>query len=229
MRLRALSRSLTCHGSLSVTMTDLGHHLIHSKTTTTTIRNTTNNNDSMLRENQVSSTAILSFLQGMALGSSQRPDIHSWKCTENHLLETVHGMMKNQMTRPSLMQPVVKASYTMAGLVVGRVARPDIRDAIVHGLYDSVQDSATDQLRTLYEKDSIEGKEEMRTLIKTLRDKREDLVPQGPGSHDTEMVFRILSSLNEEKDDRPTITAPEVAATLTKHMTSLFTHIAKQL
>ena len=221
MRFRtALSKLLTeFDGGGSAEKISLGRHHIHSKI------------DSILRENQVNSTATLSFVQGMALGS-QRPDINSWSSAEKHLLDTVHGMMKDEMTRPSLIQPMVKASYAVAGILVGRVASPDMRDAILGGLYDSVQDSATDQLRALYENnETLDKTEDMRSLIKTLRDTREDLVPEvHTGIHDIALgLFSILQgkSDDQEMDIDRIGTAPEVAATLTKHMTSLLTHIAK--
>ena len=220
------SRALPRHGAI-------GRHQIHS-----TI-------DSIVRENQVSSTATSSFFKGLALGS-QRPDIDMWSSTEKQLLDTVHGMMKDTRTRPSLIQPIVKASYAMAGLLVGRVASPGIRDAIVGGLYDSIQDSSTNQLRILHKQNTIDTTEDIRSLIKTLRDKRESLSPEGhPGTQDTEMSHLLLMRLvSQEKDTTSSSSSSETcsssqqeedtkpmvaAATLTKHVTSLLSHIATKI
>lgn len=194
----------------------------------------------MLRENQVGTTALLALLQGLSHASSG-PDITTRQSTEKNLLERVHCMMKDTMTRPSALQPVVQASFTMAGLVVGRVAGHSIRHAMVRGVYDCLQDSATDQLRTLVVQSRSDNNQmtmhDIKTLVKTLRDTREDLIPEGqPGDHNSDILLTSLLGMMESRAEdgdgnghHPDTKITAAAAMLTKHITHLLVQSAKTI
>lgn len=204
---------------------------------------------SMVRVNQVSSLASRALLKGLALGSQrERPDIRSWCSVEEQLLDTVNKHMKDQETRPSLLQPVVRTSYGVAGFVLGTIASPDMRDAVIRGLYDSLAETATDQLRTLHKSKGNCGigvmpseheTEDVRRLIKTLRDQREDLMPDGHQSmQDSDILFRLFTILTETSTTRELgespghdsmVTGAAGVATLAKQITTLLLQLSKKV
>ena len=184
--------------------------------------------ESIVRVHQLSSIACVAFFNGATAtthnsrGEQQTPpDLQAWKSKEEDILDRVNTSMVSDSVRPSALQSWVRLTFGLAGLL----SPPSVRRSILGGMYDGMLDTYTDQLRELHENES--KMDDVKSMIKTLRNEREELLPDNTSPALLELTSLIIKNNNNESTDA--FEAEKIAAAASKQVTTMFLSMAKRI
>ena len=221
----------TSRGSSSLANATIGRRAFYS--TDEDSNEQQKSRESIVRVHQLSSIACVAFFNGATTtthsstcrGQQQTPpDLHAWKSKEKDILDRVNASMVDDSVRPSALQPWVRLTFGLAGFL----SPPSVRRSILGGMYDGMLDMYTDQLRELHENES--KMDDVKSMIKTLRDEREDLLPDNTSP--SALVLASLIMTNNNKDGQNNDDASEtemIVASAAKQMTTMFLSMAKRI
>lgn len=172
--------------------------------------------DSTIRVANVSAIASAAFLQGLG-HSKNRQDIRFILESEKVLLSETSRMMQDSQSRPSALQLAAKVGFKGAGIAASMLPL-FVRNSVLAGLNEAVEDSCIDQLRELRAKGLSESNPELRSLIMRIRDHGER-VPEGAPQVPDVMSLPEISKLKPD----------QALAFIVKQGTSTLLHISKKL
>jgi len=132
--------------------------------------------DSMIRVANLSVVASSAFLQGLG-HSKSRQDVRFILESEKSLLSETSRVMQDSQSRPSALQMAAKIGFRGAGIAASALP-PFVRNSVLAGLNEAVEDSCIDQLRDLRAKGLSGSNPELRSLMMRIRDHSER-VPEG--------------------------------------------------
>lgn len=172
--------------------------------------------DSMIRVANLSTLASAAFLQGLG-HSKSRQDARFILEGEKILLSETSRMMQDSQSRPSALQLAARVGYKGAGIAASLLP-PLVRNSVLAGLSEAVEDSCIDQLRELRAKGLSDSNPELRSLLMRIRDHSERVPEGAPQVPD-------ITSLPEVSRLKP----DQALAFIVKQGTSTLLHMSQKL
>jgi demethoxyubiquinone hydroxylase (CLK1/Coq7/Cat5 family) len=170
---------------------------------------------STIRVDLLAQTAATALASGRAFGG-HRPDYAALADEETELFLKIKSLAPHYRVRPSLLGPLASVAFGALG-VASSLAPPRLSAAIAAGVSESMTDVFNEQLREMREAGVSESAEDVRLLVRELRD--QERAPAGsPGVPD-------ILSLRSPKD----ISAVEGVAAVFKAGTKLLLDAAKKV
>jgi demethoxyubiquinone hydroxylase (CLK1/Coq7/Cat5 family) len=171
---------------------------------------------STIRVDLLAQTAATALASGRALAGHRRPDYAALAEEETELFLKIKSLAPHYRVRPSLLGPLASICFGALG-VASSLAPPRLSAAIAAGVSESMTDVFNEQLREMREAGVSESAEDVRLLVRELRD--QERAPSG-----SPRVPDMLS-LRSPKD----ISAVEGVAAVFKAGTKLLLDAAKKV
>lgn len=151
---------------------------------------------SIVRVDLVSAEAALAFFKGLGHMNPNRVDIRNMVEREESFAKETRKQLPKEGARPSLLGPITQTGFGLTGFATSLLPSR-IRDSVISGMNEAMEEIYIEQLRMIREAGIADKKEELRSLIRRLRD--HDRVPEGAPKVPDITTLRDLSSFSEDQ------------------------------